>query len=156
MEGTKDTEGTAIISSDASLHDLTAHLMRRQKDYLCLRLLGLHKLEAQKVAAIRSRTVNTWEDCPDFLRLEEHLLSDLDRYSQEAELEYFRSMKLGAKVIIENLIHKGVHEWDNLAAQDKNLIYGVAMFVLRMEQGKLGRKDGGSYEEFIHKLRKEI
>ncbi len=148
MEETK-----SLVAERTSLQELMAGLSKAQRMYLSLSLRGMSHAEALAVVEVKSKTVVEWGE--GFRKVAGYVLSHADReiYQKEA-LEIFASnLSVKAQELIDTLLDKGIHKWEEIDRYDKSCVMQAIGLVAKRGMGGKG-EGGGSYEELI--LRKHI
>ena len=142
------------LGSPKGYSELVEGCSEAQREYLYFRVMGMGGTEARRVGGRRYNTLVKWENDEEFLALEEYLVSHRAVYAAQADMEMNVGINLKLKVLINDMLDRGIHEWKRLSDVEKKSVMRVMDSVMQAKVAAHGRGgEGESYEEKIKKLR---
>ena len=136
------------------LEDVLAPLNSAQRQYICLRLIGMNPEEARVTLSRRPATIDRWLVEPNFRELEDFVVANRERFKGDALQVWATSLTAKARYFLEALIEEGLNQ---ITKEHKDLgllklATTAAGLLNRISEPKT--KEKGSYdnrviEEFI-------
>ena len=136
------------------LEDVLAPLNSTQRQYICLRLIGMNPEEARVTLSRRPATIDRWLVEPNFRELEDFVVANRERFKGDALQVWATSLTAKARYFLEALIEEGLNQ---ITKEHKDLgllklATTAAGLLNRISEPKT--KEKGSYdnrviEEFI-------
>ncbi len=148
--------GKALVAvKEKTIVELFEPLTKGQRLYLYLRLVGLDRRDALRNANRKASSLRVWlADDPQFSAVEEYVLGNKEKFLKEAKVAFMGYFTAESIAGLVDMLERG-KEWDKLPREDKPYVMQARLFFAKLGSN-ITPKDGGSYEEMIHRIRKEI
>lgn len=149
---------TALIDPNKSYAELVGCLTRSQRLNLTFLLCGYSPQEARKKASVRQSTIEDWLVEPNFVMLREYILTNREKYRQDALALWANDLTIEARRLIQILMDK-IDQWNELEKEDKMYVWRAVELLNKLKFGEKKEEkegDSGSYDELIIKKHREF
>ena len=104
------------------LEDILAPLSSSQRQYICLRLIGMSNEEARVTITRRPDTIDQWLVQEDFKEVQNYVLSNKEVFKAEALAVWAVSLTAKARYFLEALLETGLNEIVKEGYKDMGLL----------------------------------
>lgn len=146
-----------IVNKGKALWQYYEGLTEEEQEYLSMRVLDVSKGDAEEF--IRKKYKRDWnrDSSHEIDEVERYLVGTRHQWAKEAVGMAVMGLKAKAISVLGIIIESGL-KWEKLDVSEKQVVLkAISMVMPDSTKVTIQAKEGvGSYEELVHKVRKEI